>query len=109
MPTRKIADLPYRKICRNPSHDPPNMIVLPPGIYEHECPGCGHKQTFVVPEKPWCEAGRRGEDRPPTERRPKSWERFPPKPRPPRIKLRWHAGGRDTVSWPADCPVRGIP
>jgi len=47
MPTRKIADLPYRKICRNPSHDPPNMIVLPPGIYEHECPGCGQFATLT--------------------------------------------------------------
>lgn len=57
MPTRKIADLPPRKkICRDPEHDLPNMIVLPPGVYEHECPRCGNKQTFVGRERPTLES-----------------------------------------------------
>ena len=33
-------------------HDPPGMIVLSPGLYEHECPRCGAKQRFRVPEPP---------------------------------------------------------
>lgn len=49
---RKIADLPRTVRCRHPEHNPPNMIVLPPGIYEHECPGCGHKQTVLVDQGP---------------------------------------------------------
>lgn len=48
MPTRKIANLPERKVCRDPSHDPPSMMLYPPGVYEHECPGCYKKQKFVV-------------------------------------------------------------
>lgn len=46
MPLRKIADLPQP--CRNPDHDPPTMIVLEPGVYEHTCPGCGNKVVFTV-------------------------------------------------------------
>lgn len=46
MPTRKIADLPGG--CRHPEHDPPKMQVFGNGIYEHECPSCGHTQQFVV-------------------------------------------------------------
>lgn len=46
MPTRKIADIP--EPCRHPDHNPPNMVVLENGIYEHECPGCHHKQRFHV-------------------------------------------------------------
>lgn len=34
--------------CLHPEHNPPNMIVLPPGRYKHTCPGCGHEQTFFV-------------------------------------------------------------
>lgn len=47
MPTRKIRDLepPH---CRHPEHNPPNMRVFEPGVYEHECPACGKTQTFVV-------------------------------------------------------------
>lgn len=33
----------------NPEHNPPNMIVLPPGVYKHTCPGCGISSTFTVP------------------------------------------------------------
>ena len=52
MPTRKIEDLPEPKICRHPEHDPPTMMVFKPGVYEHTCPGCGHKQQFVVGHGP---------------------------------------------------------
>ena len=46
MPTRKIGDIPAP--CRHPDHNPPNMVLLENGVYEHECPSCGQKQTFVV-------------------------------------------------------------
>jgi hypothetical protein len=57
MPTRKIGDLPKPsdgwfakpgKPCLHPEHDPPQHICLPPGIYEHKCPGCGRKVVFRV-------------------------------------------------------------
>jgi hypothetical protein len=58
VPTRKIADLPkpgyWRKPkdakppCQHPEHNPAQHIVRPPGVYEHECPGCHRKITFVV-------------------------------------------------------------
>lgn len=53
---KKIADWPveFPRVgkplpmpCRHPEHNPPGMIVLSPGIYEHECPGCHRKQTVV--------------------------------------------------------------
>lgn len=40
------------KMCRHPSHSPPTMIVLKPGIYIHECPGCHKKQTVEIPIGP---------------------------------------------------------
>lgn len=49
--TRKIADFDI-KICRHPEHNPAGYIVRDSGIYEHECPACGQKQTFIVPPKP---------------------------------------------------------
>jgi hypothetical protein len=49
---KKIADWPEEKRCRDREHDPPTMIVLEPGIYEHECPRCGKKQRVVIPPKP---------------------------------------------------------
>lgn len=70
MPTRKIGDLPEpdksrwvkteERPCFHPEHDPPSMVVRPPGIYEHECPGCGRKITFVVQRTDWlCTTGPR--------------------------------------------------
>ena len=41
-----------RNLCRDPEHNPPGMICLPPGLYEHECPRCGAKVRFRVPEPP---------------------------------------------------------
>jgi hypothetical protein len=50
---KKIADRPaLPQSCRHPEHDPPGMIVLPPGTYEHTCPGCKRVQTIVVSPPP---------------------------------------------------------
>lgn len=46
MGLKKIADIPTP--CLHPEHNPPSMIVLSPGVYEHTCPGCGHSVTFTV-------------------------------------------------------------
>ena len=46
MPTRKIADLSGQ--CRHPDHNPHSMIVLPDGVYEHVCDGCGKRFVFEV-------------------------------------------------------------
>jgi hypothetical protein len=46
MTIKKISDLP--KFCNHPEHNPPSMIVLPPGVYEHTCPGCLQKITFII-------------------------------------------------------------
>jgi len=40
------------KDCRHPEHNPPNMIVLSPGVYEHKCPHCGQLQRVIIPLKP---------------------------------------------------------
>ena len=46
MPLRKIADVTLP--CTHSEHNPPSMIVLDPGTYEHTCPGCGAKVVFMV-------------------------------------------------------------
>lgn len=46
MPTIKISDLDFP--CMHPEHNPPNMIVFDPGVYEHTCPACGAKMIFTV-------------------------------------------------------------
>lgn len=33
--------------CRHPEHDPPSMMYLPAGLYEHQCPGCGSRTRFT--------------------------------------------------------------
>lgn len=38
----------YREPCRHPEHDPPGMIVLPPGLHRWQCPACGAECTFRV-------------------------------------------------------------
>lgn len=35
--------------CRDLSHNPPSMIVLPPGTHTHICPSCGFETIFTVP------------------------------------------------------------
>lgn len=47
MPIKKVGNWPTT--CTHPDHNFPNMIVLPPGIYEHTCPACGAKQTVHIP------------------------------------------------------------
>ncbi len=49
---RKVGEIWAPRRCRHPEHSPHSMIVLKPGIYEHVCPGCGHKQNVVVQEGP---------------------------------------------------------
>ncbi|MFI5298206.1 MAG: hypothetical protein ACHREM_08925 [Polyangiales bacterium] len=46
MTLRKIAD--EQRPCQHSEHEPPNMIVLSPGTWEHTCPGCGAKVVFHV-------------------------------------------------------------
>ena len=48
---RKIADLPLP--CTHPEHRPPMHMVLPPGVYEYVCPGCGSGFQFSTPQA-WC-------------------------------------------------------
>jgi hypothetical protein len=55
MSLRKIAE-PWGGICYHPEHNPPGMIVLEPGTYEHTCPGCGAKMVFTVP-RVTCDSG----------------------------------------------------
>lgn len=38
----------YNETCRHPEHNPPNMIVLKPGIHTYQCPACGHTQSITV-------------------------------------------------------------
>lgn len=40
--------------CYHPEHNPPSMIVLTPGVYEHVCPGCGARVEFRVEYGPTC-------------------------------------------------------
>lgn len=56
MSLRKIRDLPkaWTYPCHHPEHNPPTMIVLQPGVYEHICPRCGASQTFVIGPRPTC-------------------------------------------------------
>lgn len=49
---KKMFDWPMDKRCLHQSHDPPTMIVLQPGSYEHKCPSCGHVTIVRVPPKP---------------------------------------------------------
>ena len=53
MTLKKIGDLPknssyQKRYCIHPEHNPPSMIVLQPGVYEHTCPGCFEKIEFIV-------------------------------------------------------------
>lgn len=52
MPTRKIADAwKPSPPCPHPEHEPPSMVLLQPGTYEHECPVCHAKYVFTVHTK----------------------------------------------------------
>jgi hypothetical protein len=47
VPLRKNADEPGP--CTAPGHEPPSLISLPPGTYEHECPACDSTVATLVP------------------------------------------------------------
>lgn len=53
---KKIADIQPIKVCRHPGHNPPSMIYLEPGIYEHQCPGCKKTQQVIITAKPMLSA-----------------------------------------------------
>ena len=58
MTLRKIRNLPEtERPCSHPEHNPPGMIVLDPGVYEHTCPACGKRTEFVVPYGPSLSSG----------------------------------------------------
>ena len=38
------------EFCSSPEHNPPSLMVLPPGIHTWECPVCGVRQTVIIPE-----------------------------------------------------------
>lgn len=46
MTLTKIADLPQS--CLSPDHNPPSMVHLEPGVWQHTCSGCGKVSTFTV-------------------------------------------------------------
>ena len=45
---KKIKDY-TKKVCLNPSHNPPSHMYLEPGLYEYTCPSCGHTVTLNIP------------------------------------------------------------
>jgi len=49
MPFIKKVPFKTEDRCTHPEHNPPNMIVLQPGMYTWKCPACGKEQTFTVP------------------------------------------------------------
>ena len=34
--------------CISPKHDPPTMMVYPPGVHVWVCPACGNEIKFTV-------------------------------------------------------------
>ena len=44
--TRKVGEVPVP--CLHGEHEPPRNLLLLPGRYEHECPGCGKVSSFEV-------------------------------------------------------------
>ena len=46
MPTTKIGDI--KPPCTSREHYAPDMMVWPPGEYEHVCPSCGFRYKFTV-------------------------------------------------------------
>ncbi len=53
MPTKKIRELEDHERCIHPEHNPPMHQYFPPGVYEHTCPECGHRQGFTVRNVKW--------------------------------------------------------
>ena len=48
MPTRKVGEIDRLITCNDPDHDPPSMMVYPPGRYQHVCKFCGRTVFFTV-------------------------------------------------------------
>jgi hypothetical protein len=47
MGIRKVSDAKNPPQCDSPDHNPPTMILIPPGeAWEHVCDGCG-KRTLM--------------------------------------------------------------
>lgn len=53
MTLRRVGDLPKR-LCTSSEHEPPSMVVLQPGAYEHTCPRRGSKRYFTVRDSASC-------------------------------------------------------
>lgn len=53
MPTNKIRDLDRQEMCVHPDHLPPLHKILPPGVYEHICEGCGRTIEFIAKGHHW--------------------------------------------------------
>lgn len=45
-----IKHEPPQRSCTSPEHNPPTMIVLPPGQHTYQCPACGQITEFYVGE-----------------------------------------------------------
>ena len=51
LPQSGFFDLPQKRGCSHPSHNPPTHIVIPQGKgYRHVCPQCGHRVDIVPPQ-----------------------------------------------------------
>ena len=51
---KKIIDwssLWMDRFCKDPGHNPPSMVVLTEGIWQHTCPKCRKVQHIVIPPK----------------------------------------------------------
>ncbi len=41
-------DLPFKKQCNHPEHEPPKYLHIPQGKgYKHICPSCGEATTII--------------------------------------------------------------
>jgi predicted RNA-binding Zn-ribbon protein involved in translation (DUF1610 family) len=58
---KKVPDpLGTGHTCSHPEHNPPGQIVLPPGLYEYTCPGCGRSIVIRIREikcRKWIKKG----------------------------------------------------
>ena len=44
-------DLPQKKTCNHPEHEPPKHLHIPQGKgYRHICPKCGHIVDLIPPQ-----------------------------------------------------------
>lgn len=50
IPQEPEKSYPAPNPCMHPEHNPPNMMVLPPGVHVWRCPACGQEVTINKPE-----------------------------------------------------------